>query len=223
MISFSWYHAWSSASFGVKCVMMVLWSMSLLSWCYIVVLYNQFKLKDKLFADALDICERHDSYRSLQTQSFVSKSGILVQQLLRDGSVILKESKTNSWLELSQVLESKLHVSSQKYNKIAYKSWPLATVATISPFIGLLGTVLGVMNTLSVFGLKGNIDLSVLGPGVAEALFTTALGLIVAIPASLAFNAMVTWSNNIQVKSDLLLNNVNYYLWGVWQSYGQKK
>ncbi len=62
----------------------------------------------------------------------------------------------------------------------------LATVASIAPFVGLLGTVLGIMNAFGL--LKGGGGIDTIGPAIAEALIETALGLVVAIPAAIAFN-----------------------------------
>ena len=64
----------------------------------------------------------------------------------------------------------------------------LAIIASSAPFIGLLGTVIGVINSFTQIGLNASASLAVIGPGIAEALYATALGLFVAIPASMAFN-----------------------------------
>jgi len=64
----------------------------------------------------------------------------------------------------------------------------LATVATISPFVGLLGTVWGIIDAFGSLGFEGSASLRAVGPGIAEALFTTALGLFAAIPAAIFYN-----------------------------------
>jgi biopolymer transport protein TolQ len=66
-------------------------------------------------------------------------------------------------------------------------SW-LATVASISPFIGLLGTVWGIIEAFGALGFEGAASLRAVGPGIADALFTTALGLFAAIPAAIFYN-----------------------------------
>jgi biopolymer transport protein TolQ len=65
----------------------------------------------------------------------------------------------------------------------------LATVGSSAPFIGLFGTVIGIISTFQGIGLAGNASLAVVGPGMAEALVATAIGLLAAIPASMAYNA----------------------------------
>jgi biopolymer transport protein TolQ len=65
----------------------------------------------------------------------------------------------------------------------------LATTATVSPFIGLLGTVFGIINAFNQLGLVGSTSMRAVGPGIAQALVATALGLFAAIPAAVAYNA----------------------------------
>jgi biopolymer transport protein TolQ len=65
----------------------------------------------------------------------------------------------------------------------------LATIATVSPFIGLLGTVFGIINAFNQLGLVGSTSMRAVGPGIAQALVATALGLFAAIPAAVAYNA----------------------------------
>ncbi len=64
----------------------------------------------------------------------------------------------------------------------------LATTGSVAPFVGLFGTVIGIMNAFEQIGAAGSASLAVVGPGIAEALFATALGLFAAIPAVVAFN-----------------------------------
>jgi len=67
----------------------------------------------------------------------------------------------------------------------------LATVGSSAPFIGLFGTVVGIITTFQGIGRAGNASLAVVGPGIAEALIATGVGLLAAIPATMAYNAFV--------------------------------
>jgi len=67
----------------------------------------------------------------------------------------------------------------------------LATIGSVSPFIGLLGTVWGIMDAFRAIGLRGSATLSIVAPGIAEALINTAAGLFVAIPAVMAYNLFI--------------------------------
>jgi len=64
----------------------------------------------------------------------------------------------------------------------------LATVGSTAPFVGLFGTVWGIMNSFTAIAQSNNTSLAVVAPGIAEALFATALGLVAAIPAVIAYN-----------------------------------
>jgi biopolymer transport protein TolQ len=68
----------------------------------------------------------------------------------------------------------------------------LASTSSVAPFLGLFGTVWGIMNAFSAIANSKNTSLAVVAPGISEALFTTALGLIAAIPATLAYNKFST-------------------------------
>ena len=68
----------------------------------------------------------------------------------------------------------------------------LASVGSTAPFIGLFGTVWGIMNSFTSIAASGNTSLAVVAPGIAEALFATALGLVAAIPAVISYNKFTT-------------------------------
>jgi biopolymer transport protein TolQ len=86
-------------------------------------------------------------------------------------------------------LTSVLEVNIEKQMNIIDKSYTfLATVGSTAPFIGLFGTVWGIMNSFQSIAISRNTSLAIVAPGIAEALFATALGLLAAIPAVVAFN-----------------------------------
>ena len=76
----------------------------------------------------------------------------------------------------------------------------LATVGTTAPFIGLFGTVWGIMNSFQSIAISRNTSLAIVAPGIAEALFATALGLLAAIPAVVAYNKFNTDSQKYSQK-----------------------
>ena len=79
----------------------------------------------------------------------------------------------------------------------------LATIGSTSPFIGLFGTVWGIMNSFQSIAISRNTSLAIVAPGIAEALFATALGLLAAIPAVVAYNKF----NNDSIKYSQRLEN----------------
>ena len=74
----------------------------------------------------------------------------------------------------------------------------LATVGAVAPFVGLFGTVWGIMRTFSAIGQEGSASLAVVAPGIAEALFATAIGLFAAIPAVIAYNRYSHGINRVE-------------------------
>ena len=78
----------------------------------------------------------------------------------------------------------------------------LATTGNTTPFIGLFGTVWGIMNSFRGIGVKGSASLAVVAPGISEALIATAMGLIAAIPAVVAYNHFVTRINRMAVEME---------------------
>ena len=100
-------------------------------------------------------------------------------------TVMKTRSKSNIAERLTSVLEvniEKQMVVVEKYNSF------LATVGATTPFIGLFGTVWGIMNSFQSIAISRNTSLAIVAPGIAEALFATALGLLAAIPAVIAYN-----------------------------------
>ena len=100
-----------------------------------------------------------------------------------------RQVKTRGHLRNKLPIERALQlgVSEQLARLERHMNW-LATAATVSPFIGLFGTVWGIIDAFSALGLAGSASLRAVAPGISEALITTALGLAAAIPAAVAYN-----------------------------------
>ena len=100
--------------------------------------------------------------------------------------VVLKSRSRNNLNEkLTGLLESNIET---EVNFLEKNFSFLATVGSTAPFIGLFGTVWGIMNSFQSIAVSRNTSLAIVAPGIAEALFATALGLLAAIPAVIAFN-----------------------------------
>ena len=100
--------------------------------------------------------------------------------------VVLKSrSRSNLNEKLTSLLESNIET---EVNLLEKNFSFLATVGSTAPFIGLFGTVWGIMNSFQSIAVSRNTSLAIVAPGIAEALFATALGLLAAIPAVIAFN-----------------------------------
>ena len=108
-------------------------------------------------------------------------------ELFKDSmeSLLKSKSKTNLMEKMGGMLEVGIE---KQISKIDKGFTFLATVGSTAPFIGLFGTVWGIMNSFQSIAISRNTSLAIVAPGIAEALFATALGLLAAIPAVVAYN-----------------------------------
>jgi biopolymer transport protein TolQ len=100
-------------------------------------------------------------------------------------NLLKRKSKSDLQERMTTMLETGIEKQISKINK-GYTF--LATVGSTAPFIGLFGTVWGIMNSFQSIAISRNTSLAIVAPGIAEALFATALGLLAAIPAVIAYN-----------------------------------
>jgi biopolymer transport protein TolQ len=94
----------------------------------------------------------------------------------------------------------------------------LATTGSTAPFVGLFGTVIGIMNAFNEIGISGQASLAVVGPSIAEALFATAIGLFAAIPAVVAFNYLAARVARLTERLDAFRSDYAQYLRGAMTS-----
>ena len=105
-----------------------------------------------------------------------------------------QQKKIDSLIDrLNRVMEAAIDYQNEKLSE--YFSY-LATIGATTPFIGLFGTVWGIMNSFQSIAISRNTSLAVVAPGIAEALFATALGLLAAIPAVIAYNIFTSQVND---------------------------
>ena len=170
----------------VKSVIIILIASSIYSWAIIFDKYRMFK---KINQKSEEFEEKF--WKSKSAESFYnnlpSDLDNPLAQLFKDSmqAVMKSRSKTNLSSRLSAILE----VNIEKQMSVVEKNYTfLATVGSTAPFIGLFGTVWGIMNSFQSIAISRNTSLAIVAPGIAEALFATALGLLAAIPAVIAYN-----------------------------------
>ncbi len=110
--------------------------------------------------------------------------------------------------KLENSLTSTLTHERQKYEN---NMTVLASIGSISPFIGLFGTVWGIMNSFQSIAMSNNTSLAVVAPGIAEALFATALGLLAAIPAVAAYNKFLKDIDNLNDRAENFAQWIHLY------------
>ena len=170
----------------VKSVMIILVVFSIYSWA---IIFDKIRLFRKINKSAEEFEEKFWKSKSAETfyNSLPTKFDNPMAQLFKDSmqAVMKSRSKTN----ISQRLENILEVNIEKQMNIVNNKFTfLATVGSTAPFIGLFGTVWGIMNSFQSIAISRNTSLAIVAPGIAEALFATALGLLAAIPAVVAYN-----------------------------------
>ena len=170
----------------VKSVIIILIASSIYSWA---IIFEKIKLFKKINKSTDEFENKFWKSKSAESfyNSLPSNVNDPMANLFKDSMQVLLKSKRSSNLDekMSRMLEINVDQQMEKIDK-SYTF--LATVGSTAPFIGLFGTVWGIMNSFQSIAISRNTSLAIVAPGIAEALFATALGLLAAIPAVVAFN-----------------------------------
>ena len=182
----------------VKSVILILIVCSIYSWAVII---EKFRLFKKINLSSEEFEEKFWNSKSAETfyNSLPAKVDDPMAIVFQDAmeSLLKKKSKNN----LSEKMTTFLEVGIEKQMSKIDKGFTfLATVGSTAPFIGLFGTVWGIMNSFQSIAISRNTSLAIVAPGIAEALFATALGLLAAIPAVIAYNKFNTESKKYSQK-----------------------
>ncbi|MCX5805364.1 MAG: MotA/TolQ/ExbB proton channel family protein [Proteobacteria bacterium] len=132
-----------------------------------------------------------DSFKKLVTTYRETPNNTFYRLMFASYKEIASRQKENPGIrpEIMPSVENALKITmSEETERLERRLSFLATTANTAPFIGLFGTVWGIMDSFREIGLKGTTSLSVVAPGISEALIATAIGLATAIPAVLAYN-----------------------------------
>jgi len=176
-----------------KSVLGVLLIFSVLSWGTIFVVWRRFNRSQRASKRFISIFRKAKRLADVQTASGPLQQSALVglfragyaevdAQIARDGANVRSlESVERSLIRASRIELARLG----RYVPF------LATTAAATPFIGLFGTVWGIMSSFASIGATGSTSITAVAPGISEALINTAAGLFAAIPALLAYNACV--------------------------------
>jgi len=170
----------------VKSVIIILIVSSIYSWA---IIFEKIKLFKKINKSTDEFENKFWKSKSAESfyNSLPSNINDPMANLFKSSMQVLLRSKRSSNLDekMSRMLEINVEQQMEKIDK-SYTF--LATVGSTAPFIGLFGTVWGIMNSFQSIAISRNTSLAIVAPGIAEALFATALGLLAAIPAVVAFN-----------------------------------
>ena len=185
---FSLWKLFLRADFVVKFVIILLIAASIFSWALIFDKLKLFKQINKSIEDF-----EKKFWKAKSAENFNSSLPINSKDpailIFKSAMVELIKTKRQSSAIQSARVERILEITTDNEMKKVEKNFTfLATVGSTAPFIGLFGTVWGIMNSFQSIAISRNTSLAIVAPGIAEALFATALGLFVAIPAVVAYN-----------------------------------
>lgn len=197
-----WSMFWG-AHFVVKVVMLGLLGASVWSWAIIIDKSLFFRRSER----AMDRFEEvfwsgqslEELYQMLVDRPAGAMSAVFVAAMREWKRAV--ENPGRSFANLSQRIDKVLDVTIQREReRFESKLLVLATIGSASPFIGLFGTVWGIMTSFRSIAASKNTSLAVVAPGIAEALFATAIGLFAAIPAVIAYNRLQAQANKQQAR-----------------------
>jgi biopolymer transport protein TolQ len=199
-VNFSMLGLFLSADWIVKIVMLGLLSASVWSWAIIIdksMMFGragrQMNAFERVFWSGQSL---EDLYQQMQERPSSGLGAIFVAAMKEWKRS--HEQNASSYLGVQARLEKVLDVAIGRESESLEKRLGfLATVASAAPFIGLFGTVWGIMNSFTSIAASKSTNLAVVAPGIAEALFATALGLVAAIPATIAYNKLSADSNKL--------------------------
>ena len=185
----------------VKSVIILLIACSVYSWAVIIEKLRLFKKINQTteeFENKFWNSKSAESFYNNLPSNTEDPMALVFKDAMQ--SLLKRKSKIDLNNRMTTMLETGIE---KQMNKISKGFTFLATVGSTAPFIGLFGTVWGIMNSFQSIAISRNTSLAIVAPGIAEALFATALGLLAAMPAVIAYNKF----NNDSIKYTQKLEN----------------
>lgn len=194
------HFVWTNATFEAKVIILVLIIFSIFAWSVMAAKAVQMRRAKKLNQYFYDEFRSQPSVVNIFDRR-VQVDGCPLFSVYQQGCAELTgrlKSAVSQGIQRPLTLTSMEHVKRALERSVAEESLKLesglillAIAVSGAPFLGLLGTVWGVMSTFSYVGMRGSADLQTMAPGVAAALITTVAGLLVAIPSMFGYNWLV--------------------------------
>ena len=176
------------ADLVVKFVIVLLIASSIFSWALIFDKFKLFKSINKSteeFEKKFWKAKSAENFNNSLPANSIDPATLIFKAAMTE---LIKTKRQSSSVQTARV-ERILEIATDNEIKKVEKNFTfLATIGSTAPFIGLFGTVWGIMNSFQSIAISRNTSLAIVAPGIAEALFATALGLLAAIPAVVAYN-----------------------------------
>src|SRR6476660_3752266 len=177
-----------------KIVLLLLFIFSIVSWAIIFLKWRAFSTADRMDQQFMGLLAKAKDLDDLcrQVRRMESSPAAVLFEGVMDRVAGLRGQDGGSTADRQLVERTAAHLSSSQLSRLESYLPFLATTGNITPFIGLLGTVMGIIDAFREIGTQGTASISAVAPGVAEALVATAAGLFTAIPAVIAYNYFLT-------------------------------
>jgi len=203
----------------VKSVMLVLLVGSVWSWA---IMYEKIRMFRRLYKITNEFESDFWSGRSIEKiyNSIDDYTDNPLANVFKAAMSEIKKSKKGQYSNMADRIFGTMKVhAEQEIEAMQIHLSYLATVGSTAPFIGLFGTVWGVMNSFQSIAVSKNTSLAVVAPGIAEALFATALGLLAAVPAVVAYNFFSANTNKYTSRLDRFIDEfMRIFLRGIDKS-----
>ncbi|HCT98514.1 MAG TPA: protein TolQ [Methylococcaceae bacterium] len=204
------FHLVTEASFVVQFVMLVLFTASLVSWTFIFSkrkeLNRAIEITDEFEEQFWSGVSLSELYRKLAAKDFEPEG---IEKIFLAGYKEFSRMRISGNVEPAVQVESAQRVMRiellRELDRLDEHLAFLATVGSTSPYIGLFGTVWGIMNSFMALGNVKQATLAQVAPGIAEALIATAIGLFAAIPAVVAYNRFSTRLDRLTGRYELFV------------------
>jgi biopolymer transport protein TolQ len=210
-VDLSIYHLITHASLVVQLVMLILLIASVISWTFIFFKRKEIKqslvITDDFEAEFWSGIELTELYKKLTAKEFQPEG---VEKIFLSGYNEFSRMRQKGNVDPSVLVESAQRAMrielSRELDRLDQTLPFLATVASTSPYIGLFGTVWGIMNSFRSLVNANQATLIQVAPGIAEALIATAMGLFAAIPAVIAYNRFATRLERLAGRYELFID-----------------
>jgi biopolymer transport protein TolQ len=204
----------ADASIVVKLVLLILLFFSVMSWAIIIFKLLEYSNVKKSSLKFLSTFRRKKNFSDIQSIAMKLKNCPLAE-IFRYGynelslQVSSKDGESDSKINVNRTHRALVRASNIQIVRLEKLNGFIATTAAATPFIGLFGTVWGIMSSFHQIGIQMNANLATVAPGIAEALIATALGLFAAIPAVIFYNLLL---NKLKVMISTMEDFINEFL-----------
>jgi biopolymer transport protein TolQ len=193
-VDFTLSGLWASMGLFAKAIVLTLLGMSITSLIVAlerVVAFSRARSASTRFAEALSRALEGGDFAAVAAQDRPGEGYLAA--VLRAGFKAFRSAPDDAAVKVESVARALERQAIREVQSLKRGLSLLATVGSTAPFVGLLGTVMGIVNSFQSMAKTGSGGLTSVSAGIAEALVTTAFGLLVAIPAVVAFNFLTTW------------------------------